>query len=145
MPDLLTQVQEGESIETLNAERPRALDVAIAENVFGMAWCRLNRRDTTAILRTPEQAAACWPAQEPDERIVESADNYSSSIEAAMQVVEKLRADRWIPTMVVVGRRWHTELFREGKTPQYNERAHGESESLPEAICLAALKALENK
>lgn len=104
----------------------RELDALIAEEVMGY---NVMRTEWDAHEIYTEQARSAVPCP-----------NYSASIEAAWQVVQKLSKEGWHFRIEIDadGELFSVSLFR-------NER-DGQSEiwagNAPEAICLAALKAL---
>lgn len=111
------------------------LDRAIAERLMG--WERM-----------PGQTAlAPFAYKRPDGHIVHpySAPNYSGSIEAAMQVIEKMNADGWSVVMSNDDERamkqWFVEFDKSTKTHLIT--GMGDRDSLAEAICIAALAAIE--
>ena len=73
---------------------------------------------------------------------------YSSSIEAAMQVVEKFKEENVVLALLPSERRWRVSITPVDFEPERscgckNSRAIYYSQSLPYAICRAALAAIE--
>lgn len=139
------------TIDTLPAGRE--LDRLVAEKVFGYRWYALPeyrhrefvgyRRylmhpiDQQAIIPTAHR-----PLQDDDLPPEEPWDvlPYSTSIEAAWQVVEKLRAHKECRCVEISGGdHWHC-LFR-----GFGFRANGSADTMELAICRAALKWVENR
>ena len=113
----------------------RELDAAVAERVFD--WQRIP--DATAL--------APHAYKRPDGHTVHpySAPHYSSSIEAAHQVVQKLFSEGYILGMFAVG---FDNFYWCSITTPKPERKNFDGphcDSLSEAICRAALKAIESK
>ena len=129
MPEVLTET----------ALSGRELDTAVAERVMG--WRLINRR------------AMGWNPNGPDVWATGDADNPSfqsfepsRSIEAAMEVVEKMREQHWCIDMMNQfrkGPQWAVSF--EGVEANDIRDVSAASDSLPTAICLAALKAMESK
>lgn len=108
----------------------RELDAAVAENI--MDWVRVPIKSilTDFQYRTPSQIGLMWPSSVP---------RYSTDIAAAFQVVEK-------------SRRWSMHFRRSRSESMWTvlfvrcDTAHEvQSVSLPEAICRAALSAVEKE
>lgn len=127
-------------------EAGKELDALIAEQVFRMVWCRLNRSDTTAILRWPDSTRNYWPSQPTDRRILLSADSYSTDIEDTWKVTRKLNADGFLFELF-------TQPDGDSAARFFRERnrkdmpKHGwwaTASTAPLAICRAALKAQES-
>lgn len=123
------------------------LDEAIAEQVMGFKWMRLNRRERRALLIGPELQDRCWPSQPSDERETESAEPYSTDIAAAMEVVEKMMSlgYRYVMRGNFRNNQLHHAAFDHAEwadeNPLYQSRLE---RALPEAICRAALAAIEH-
>lgn len=123
--------------------RGRELDIAIAERVMGYDWWRSKVSGKRCLF--PEGRQYPWFIYRAtgDEQLTADYDHqvppYSTSIEAAMEVVEKLRTEHWCVTLMnqfSKGPQWYVSFETvEGET-------YATCDSLPEAICLAALKAV---
>jgi len=129
----------------------RELDAAIAVRLFSFDWWRstvTKRRALFAEGKQPEWFK--YRATGGETLCVDwdvSVPRFSESLEAAMQVVEKMRALGW-QAILVLGRKLGTRAvdndpiwYAEFSDDSCNE-ASAESESLPEAICRAALAAI---
>jgi hypothetical protein len=120
----------------------RALDAEIAERVMG--WTRHSDRMHPTDNRTINGVLYC-PPDYPNTSLggFNCVPHYSGDIKAAMEVVGKMRSYGWnahASTIAVKG--WYCEFIKvSGNTAEFHKE---ESDSLPEAICLAAL-ALVNK
>ncbi|HEX7333434.1 MAG TPA: hypothetical protein VF290_18160 [Pyrinomonadaceae bacterium] len=134
MPEVLTRVDPDDSIEKFMEERKlsgRELDAAVAERVMGWQrqpdynyWMSFPAGETFKL----HKLIATW--------------HPSESIEAAMDVVEKMRANGWsFACTMYDGKLPYASFCRSTVKSSRN----AEAESLQEAICLAALKALESK
>lgn len=110
----------------------RDLDAAVAERVF--SWERMP--NATAL--------APYAYKRPDGHVVHpySAPNYSESIETAMQVVDKMRAQGWSFACTLYEGKLPYASFCKGTAASSR---NAEAESLPEAICRAALKAVKSE
>ncbi len=123
-----------------------ALDVLVAERVFGFVWRDAGDGEwQLSDGRTMWEYARRYPDQGMSVGLLES---YSSDIAAAWRVVDRLRADRpftmhdidgvggtWMATFEVVA------AGRAGRGRIYS----GEGATAPLAICRAALAAMEVK
>jgi hypothetical protein len=118
----------------------RELDAEVAERVFGMVWCRLNRRDKSAILRLAKDAPNYYPAQDSDERLIESADNYSSDLNKAARVEDRIRELGRAEAYV-----WQLIKAHEGtmRFPNTVEHLYPLVFATAEQRCRAALAAIE--
>lgn len=148
--------------ETATVDRPtgRALDALIAERVFasvvgaapigdGLTRTREFEAPTMAVVdeRIKEAYAAhvangqrLWPARY-------TGPEYSTDIAAAWQVVEKMRTDGWRFDLYDSFAGWRATFGRPGGIDRGENmwvlRASDRHETAPEAICRAALAALE--
>lgn len=126
----------------------RELDAAIHRDVMQIVWneklCRACglRLDSSRNFCTPE---SCSLRPYPKERADEP-PNYSQSMEAAMQVVAKLEKDNMISLTHFANlpseSKWIVSLS--SCAPGYID-VRGEAETLPEAICRAALVTIGSK
>ena len=121
----------------------RELDVAIAERVMGLVPCQSEQHELGAkfYAERPCHAQPDSPTKGGETSL------YSTDIGAAMQVVERLRASNWYVTLSNgderAGKEWFVEFLRSDGKYLYNGEA--DCDSLPEAICRAALKAVKSK
>ena len=109
-------------------EAGRDMDQLIAEKVFGYA-----------ILTEPhcDECAAMGEPMFRDENGVGPIPNYSTSIADAWEVVEKLS--------MTTKQYWTMEYFSTGAHVEFSvggQSYEAEEETMPHAICLAALKAM---
>lgn len=107
------------------------LNEAVAVKVMG--WRRVERDSTvlgSVAYQKPGESFARWPTSLP---------SFATDISAAMEVVEKMRMGELEWSLNSANGRWSAELWR----GQMVEIASGIHESLPRAICLAALAAVE--
>lgn len=120
----------------------RELDFAVAEQVMGLD--RANARVDSMNRNGEPQYHFGYPVGH------DFAPNYSTDIAAAMQVIEKLRADGWTPEIssYYPDLEWDVVFERCEQIGDsiYRSTGHGEcsSQSLPECICRAALAAIES-
>lgn len=114
----------------------RDLDAMVAEKVMGMVDNRPSGRsgEMWGIMDWFAPGEPAWAPNFP---------TYSTSISAAWEVVEKMRGDGWYvritDTKSPLGHRWMVSFdTEEGLHPLYTAY----SETVPHAICLAALRAV---
>jgi hypothetical protein len=147
----------------------RELDAAVAERVMGWVWMsRINEGsawlfppdskdvDTgkTGIFGEPIFTRSYWPYSHGSivgplttydgvSRKSESYEpHYSESIEAAMQVVEKMREQGWSFACTLYEGKLPYASFCKGTVATSR---NAEADSLPEAICRAALSAVDSQ
>lgn len=112
----------------VDTDKGRELDAAVAERVMG--W------------RTSTISPNVWHSEAEHNSFHKDKFRPSGSIEAAMQVVEKMVADGWDVYLM------NSDDFVEGQWEcEFSGKPNGATyvrKSLPEAICRAALKALES-
>jgi hypothetical protein len=136
----------------------RELDAAVAEKVMGHVWnearCRACGWPLAATAEEGCTIESCSQRPYPSKRADEPAP-YSESIEAAMQVAEKfidtggrvsMRGMRFVSEGMADGYKpgWRVNFyrFRRDAPPGTRFSFDAESESLPLAICRAALAAI---
>ncbi len=106
----------------------RELDALIAEKVFGLSiW---NCPNLGPLIRRNGGVDDLW---------YEYLKEYSTSIEAAWEVYEKVLREYWLGYYIRPCV-WDRSTFPDGTPDNVVE-----GESIPHAICLAALKAVGNK
>jgi hypothetical protein len=126
----------------------RQLDALVAERVFGYAGVRLAPDHPWTCLRNPTAREVADYAQNGIRHDVLGVDHYSTDIAAAWQVVNALRQRRLYLQMNDTMSRWRARFFTVASTRFWDrESADGAmyefAETLPHAICLAALAAVE--
>lgn len=104
----------------------RELDAKVAEKVMGW-WAIMLPADDRMV-------ASGIPPKEGHER--EGVPHYSTSIEAAWEVVEKMHQEWWF-TLVQGPDGWLADFYND-----MDVRHRAKAKTAPEAICLAALKAV---
>ena len=118
----------------------RDLDAEVAERVMGWKHYQSQRGLKLTFFLSPEIYATHYIQSQSLVEVSsgneENAPRYSESIEAAMQVVEKLGD----VTMVKGHGLWFAEFCKADKPT-----GNGRSVSLPEAICRAALSAVDSQ
>lgn len=124
----------------------RELDAEVAERVMGIALTRapLIPRSVSASSVFTDDGADAWRQAYPDSIAVSVLRYYSTDISAAMEVVEKLREQKWDIQMSSDDESLTWQVMLDART--VTDRlllAEHKSDSLPEAICRAALKAVE--
>lgn len=110
---------------------PRERDALVAEKVMGFT---VTDWPTGKSFPVTSAIAAGVLSERQESRI----PHYTTQIAAAWEVVEKLRREKMLVTVVSdEDGGWNAEMW------DYNNRQSGEvfAESAPEAICLAALRA----
>jgi hypothetical protein len=130
------------------------LDIAIAERVMGLIPCTSLQHDHSA--ENPLPLPCHGTHEAPDSG--DQTPRYSESIEAAMQVVEKfidmggrvsMRGMRFVAEGFADEYKpgWRVNFYRFQRDAPAGTKFSfdAESESLPEAICLAALDAVGSK
>lgn len=135
----------GNWTEMSEAERDALVDEHFKSNLVGLkkrgVWWRPNGKGYTcneseAWRLTPEQAKEYeYPHDEPTTIHQFSRPPYSTSISAAFEVVEKMRGDGFVLRIENPVMNWRVTFILGTAWIAW------ESDSLPEAICLAALKA----
>lgn len=128
MPEVLTQVDPDDSIEKLSG---RELDAAVAERVMGWQrqpdynyWMSFPAGETFKL----HALIATWKPSE--------------DIGAAMEVVEKMRSLGWSFACTLYEGKLPYATFCTGTV---KSSSNAEADSLPKAICLAALAAMKAK
>lgn len=136
---------------------PKERNALVAEKVMGWEWWVYKEHEGMAILLHPEtsndlkESSHYWPANEDDERFLESAHPYTSDIRAAWRVVEQMWEDDW-QLEVAYSKPDETSLYfwipEEYEKPMHTamdtpSAAGAKAPTMPEAICLAALRAIE--
>jgi hypothetical protein len=133
----------------------RELELEVAKRLFDFRWfhCEANEVERNQFL-SPGTAEVWrelgWVLTEidgmQDDQFNDDTPKFSRSIEAAMRVVEKMREQGWNVCLTddsdVEGMAWHVgfDNFKEGKV----RVAEGDAMTLSEAICRAALAAIES-
>ena len=121
-------------------ENPRELDALIAEKVMGLSEVEfVGERLQYLNDAMSVELGGRWSSP---------VEHYSSSIAAAFSVVEKMREKGWTFTAtndfeVTEYLPWQAEFHR--RVGRAVENHPCEADFLPEAICLAALQAVEEK
>jgi hypothetical protein len=136
----------------LSDKELRELDKAVAE-AFGfkpnIVWAVLNADESALMIDFEREAAArkWWdehPSVHKDHHLgtLKIYQPYSSSIEAAMRVVDKMRERDWYVEIANMSTEWFVNFIYD-----INERIDcpAQARLLPEAICRAALAAIETK
>lgn len=140
MPEVLTQVDQNDSLGKLSG---RALDAAVAERV--MKWFLIDRREMGWNPNGPE----VWATGD-EENPTYQLFTPSTSIEAAMEVVGKMREAGWCFEINCYPEDYNVSAYNSGTsgdiTEEYlsNITTRTESyrcQSLAKAICLATLEA----
>jgi hypothetical protein len=120
----------------------RKLDVEIAQRVFAWTPCYKDPHPTDN--RAIEGVLYCPPGYPFDSRgALNVVKCYSTDIAAAMEVVEKMRERKLHIVISDNAEReaWDVKMWR----GDFDEIANARSDSLPEAICLAALSAVDSQ
>lgn len=116
----------------------RELDSLIAEKVFGRSVVTYRNGDIWRVMLNTILNDG-WKYIDIGTGILKNIPPYSTNIAAAWEVVEKLRSERMMVSIVSdEDGGWNVEMW------DYNNRQSKEvfSETAPHAICLAALKAV---
>lgn len=127
------------------------LDAAVAERVMGYRWWRTTLRYSTEVRRAlchPEFKNDEWQLADGTEEAFTGSNPflpfYSTSWAAAMDVVAKMQADGWKVEMTDDSCEtimpWFVSFFRSDE--KHFEIHDSGAETLPEAICRAALAAV---
>ena len=132
----------------------RELDAVIAEKVLRHEIRTVSKMDMLQCCTLNHCDARDWlyeghkyiylesEGHQPEWRI----PNYSTEIFAAMSVIEKLRSQNWYVEISngseCATKEWFVEFARSDGKHLYT--GEGDSDSLPRAICLASLKAIES-
>lgn len=152
MPEVLTEVQESD-LRDFQLDKRIALALGLKPTI---TWAIFNADETALMIDFERKAEAIkwWdehPSVHAEHHIgeLECYEPYSTNIESAMRIVERLGQQGWQASMVncrVIGSRvegniraWWVEF-----SDLSCNRFESESDLLPEAICAAALKALES-
>lgn len=138
--------------DTLSRGLPtgRELDAMIAERVMGWVWRRScfttgrPARHCRQLTDGRRQDGGPLKGDEINWFEFERVPDYSRNLHDAMAVVEAMRAKGFLPTLTgssCAADTWHVEFWDYTESPY----THGECShtSLPLAICIGALKALE--
>lgn len=126
----------------------RELDAAIAERVMGHVWDESRCRACGWPIGSFEDGGctieSCSMRPYPVRR-ADTPSDYSSSIGAAMEVVEKMRQSGWHVEISDDCERMDTAWFVEftRSTDTHLHTGDAGAETLPETICRAALEAIE--
>lgn len=143
-----------EDIDKLEAGRE--LDALIAERVMGWKWCASPNtfkpgRPWRRWLAEPYRNMPVWDGvtEMPIDGLFDEESNvlyYSTDIAAAWEVVEKLR-ETWPVVLVTVGpKHYDVEINTDKGSPShYRLVEDAQAETLPLAICRAALKAISTQ
>lgn len=146
MPNVTAQVEKDEL---------RELDKRIAHEVMGLAPCdswrqtNLGSAGGAVLMRDGNcehgDGSTCYPRIETGSihGPIGGVPRYSSSVEAAMQVVQKMDEQKWCVWIISQSRKgpkWAVSF--EAKD---SDEGNAAGDSLPEAICRAALSAIEGK
>lgn len=132
--EAVTPTGDGARSERQDWRTLRKLDAEIAERVIG--WTRYPKAMHPTDNRTIEGILYCPPKMPWDSNALNVVPAYSTDIAAAMEVVEKLRADGWsFACTLYEGRLPYASFCK--KTVASSRNA--EAPTLPEAICRAAL------
>lgn len=124
--------------EEIKVEAGPKLDAEIAAKVFG--WTDLQ------FLPRPNYFAGFLPNAREHNLTMQPVSRYSTEIVAAMEVVERFEDEGWRISLNSSPHaprtlRWRVDLFKERFPREENVSVSELSETLPEAICLAALSA----
>lgn len=121
----------------------RELDAAVHRDVMQIVWDKSRCRACGWPLGSFEDGGCTLEScsQRPCPTIIADAPpRYSESIEAAIQVIKKMRAGGWSFACTLYEGKLPYASFCKGTAASSR---NAEAETLPEAICLAALKAIE--
>lgn len=149
MPEVPTETKES---NLLGLDKRVALALGFKPTV---TWAIFNADESALMIDFEREAAAIkwWdehPSVHAEHHIgeLEQFEPYSTNIEAAMRIVEKMREQGWkaylsnnsiLSPFCVQG--WYCEfVYLDGNNARLIKE---DGATLPEAICLAALKALE--
>lgn len=126
----------------------RELDAMVAEKVMGwkrMRWCDWKQDERTSLTYSWHDVDGKMV------KLAENSDDYedprpawspSTSIADAWEVVEKLSGREKLPMRVQIDNGYDKPWVVTISSWKTGQEWHGESESLPLAICRAALKAV---
>lgn len=123
----------------------RELDALVAEKVMGL---RVKRNRITGLMTVDPDSGNTERGLHPVASIVPPLHRYSTDISAAWEVVEKivsLTCDEsfHLDSLGFDGEEWRCILWQINDEKSWSLRVVGEAATAPEAICLAALKAVE--
>ncbi|HTG95731.1 MAG TPA: hypothetical protein VL866_24230 [Pyrinomonadaceae bacterium] len=128
----------------------RELELEVAKRVFNFRWfhCEANEVERNQFL-SPGTAEVWrelgWVLTEidgmQDDQFNDDIPKFARSIEAAMRVVEKMREQGWSFACTLYEGKLPYASFCKGTV---KSSRNAEAESLAEAICLAALAAIES-
>lgn len=130
----------------------RELDLLVAERIMGYGWfhCAAGVGVGAKLIALPDQLEAWksigWqitPISRPPSAELAGCPQFSADIASAMLVVEKMCENKSGVLMRRVNR-WYVEFSPRTGNPKQNF-GRAQDESLPRAICLAALEAVKGK
>lgn len=121
----------------------RELDIEVAEKIMGHEWRVINRRRQN--FHAPSGLIVIYKEGKELNYTGHGKSNlleFSSDISAAMEVVEKMRSDGWsFACTLYEGQLPYASFCKRTVASSRN----AEADSLPEAICRAALAALKTQ
>jgi hypothetical protein len=138
-------------------EAGREMDALVAEKVMGWTFCDYSMPGTPwEFTDPPEERISIGVGLEPGTRRRNRIPNYSTSISAAWEVVEKFRQRQW--KIQVIGHEWYdgglwecvlldalnSERGRALDRQVHDGKSGWPEPSAPLAICRAALKAVDH-
>ena len=113
------------------------LNKSIATQIIGLQIIYRQNGRLFRLVRSAGQTSPKWRWHDTEAAAWSHCPAYDSDICAAWQVVEKLKDDGWMCVIAVLSKNYSVEFTQD---LCFDAR----EESLPRAICLAALKAVNN-
>lgn len=130
----------------MTPEQLRKIDALVATRVMGYHHTPFDRIEPCSGMDDDHECDNCETVRVKhawirpcDGAVVYALPPYSSSIEAAWSVVEKMKADKWRVSIEDFDNRYRVNFSRGVRYMSENNREHL---SVPLALCLAALAAL---